>query len=196
MFHFRSSMLPWLVFAGLGCLSTQANAFVGVRPPVAEVLPSSALRPHLRALPVDTEAIRLLSGAAGNGAGINTDAIFGGLGSLAWKLFGAFVAFNVITGLLAFYLIRLVIDDVSNDFVESMRDKYPAKLEELQEKARDLIDIDSSEPYSDVNSHQLILLASILDDSDSTNEVLLSSFQKMVDKVFGDDEEQEDSQKN
>jgi len=214
MSHFRSNPLLWIIC--FGCLSTQANAFVGVRPPVAEVVPSSSFsalrrsRPSssfpaicstpLRALPVDTEAIRLLSGAAGSGAGINTNFIFDGLGSMALTFFGAFIAFNFIFVLLVWYLISTVFDDLCTEFVETVRDKYPEKWENLHRSVSSAFDDDLSELLPEEaakrkNDPKVLMVTSLMEDTDFTTEIAAASLEKIINEKFGF-EEQEDSQKN
>jgi len=140
----QTCCLLLLAFAAASWTRT-TDAFVGVRRPalvvpalhdrqtcVATFSTPTSKTTALKALPVDPEAIRFLSGAAGKGEGINTGIIYDSVGSAALKLFGIFMGVQVFLTLLAIAGTVFVVIPYADKLVRELQNEYPEKWQEIQ----------------------------------------------------------------
>ena len=214
----RRPRTVWLAALGVGaCLVENTNAFtshqhmpVQLRPPHPNNLIVSRPPVHetqwrrvhhewgkpLRALPVDTDTIRLLSGAAGSGEGINLDLIKANVGTTALTLVGAFLALNIIGSILVGIFLSFVYEDITDNYVQKLQDDYP----EIYEKAKraladtDLINelVPNPEERREVAENYqnvLIFAASMRDDFDAKGDVLQFAVDKKMNEMFGQEDE-------
>ena len=146
----------------------------------------------LRALPVDTDAIRFLSEAAGSGTGINTKLIEESLGSTALNLFGACAALGLIGVLGLSFLSSLVVEDIADIFILKLQEDYPEKYEEIQKLIKDTVDesTDAGPREESAKSNKLLVLGfGGLDGSDATTDAFEFAVEKKLGEMFGVDEE-------
>lgn len=175
------------------------DAFVVVRRPAAVAAVSSVASPPIRALPVDVDAIRVLSGAAAGsgGEGIDTTIMFDSLRSVALGVAGVVVVASVVLGavmLVIFSVLFRFKDTYLDRFVEVLRTEYPEKLKELQEKRVEFLseNPEYAEPgpggeLPAEDPADLFLFMSLDDDSDQ--KIL---FRVLLDVISGEEDEKEE----
>ena len=207
MLPLRSQSTFWLAVLGVGaCLVEYTSAFAShstarvqlPRQPARETLgrvQHGWLGP-LHALPVDTEAIRLLSGAAGGGEGINLDLIQENVRSTALTLVGGFLALNLIFVLIAVYFLSIIYEDVTDNFVQKLQDDYPEQYEKAKKALleTDLIselitDPEERREVSENYENILLFAASMRGDFDAKEEVLQFAFNKKMNAMLGLEDE-------
>jgi hypothetical protein len=145
--------------------------------------------------PVDTEAIRLLSGAAassfGGGEGAaNLHAIKDGVTSTGLALLGVFVGGQIVACVLAVAAGFWLVSSVADDFADVVRADHPEKWKNIKDEMSSWTEEEGDgEPVLPFGESFAALSLCIAEDTDFAMEVL----DRVLEAKFGEDGKEEGS---